>query len=99
MAKINSEAAVKHEVRKLLTKYGWYTWMPPANGYGKGGISDFHALKDGKFLAIETKYGGNTTTTLQAKFLDNIELAGGWAIVVNETEYSLNHFEGLLAGI
>ena len=99
MAKINSESAVKREVRKLLVNYGWFVWMPPANGYGKAGISDFHALKDGKFLAIETKYGSNTPTALQSKFLADIELAGGWAIVVNETGYSLNVLEGLLAGI
>ena len=99
MADIHNEAGVKREVRKLLAKYGWYCWMPPANGYGKAGISDFHALKDGKFMAIETKYGNNTPTVLQDKFLDNIELAGGWAIVVNETEQSLKKLEDLLAGI
>jgi Holliday junction resolvase len=99
MSDIHNEAGVKREVRKLLAKHGWFVWMPPANGYGKAGISDFHALRDGKFLAIETKYGGNTTTALQAKFLDNIGLAGGWAIVVNETEHSLKHLEDLLAGI
>ena len=97
MAEIRNEHDVKREVRKLLTKYGWYTWMPPANGYGKGGISDFHALKDGKFLAIETKYGGNTTTTLQAKFMASIAAAGGYAVVVNEM--TLDTFEFLLGQI
>ena len=89
MDEITSEADVKREVRKLLTKYNWYYWMPPANGYGKSGISDFHALKNGKFLAIETKYGSNTPTVLQNKFLADIEAAGGWVLVVNDSEHSL----------
>ena len=89
MAKINSESAVKREVRKLLVNYGWFVSMPPANGYGKAGISDFHALKNGKFLAIETKYGSNTPTVLQNKFLADIEAAGGWVLVVNDSEHSL----------
>ena len=94
MADIHNEAGVKREVRKLLALYAWHYWMPPANGYGKAGISDFHALKNGKFLAIETKYGGNTPTVLQSKFLTAIELAGGRAIVV--TEKNLDYLEFLL---
>lgn len=94
MSDIHNEAGVKREVRKLLTKYGWYTWMPPANGYGKGGIADFHALKDGKFLAIETKYGANTPTPMQAKFLQDISQHGGTALVIYETD--LETFELLL---
>lgn len=99
MAKINSEAGVKREVRKLLAKYNWFVWMPPANGYGKAGISDFHALKDGKFMAIETKYGSNTPTVLQNKFLADIEAAGGWVIVVNDSEQSLKRLEEFLVSI
>lgn len=92
---IRNERDVKREVKKLLTKYGWYTWMPPANGYGKAGISDFHALKDGKFLAVETKYGSNTVTALQRRFLDDIASAGGWGVIVNE--HGLEKLEALLA--
>ena len=84
MADIHNEAGVKREVRKLLAKYGWFVWMPPSNGYGKAGISDFHALKDGTFLAIETKYSGNSATTLQARFLTDVTWAGGEAMIVHE---------------
>lgn len=96
MSDIHNEAGVKREVKKLLAKYGWFVWLPPANGYGKAGISDFHALRKGKFLAIETKYGGNTITALQARFLQDIELAGGWAVVVNDTAHSMELFEKFL---
>ena len=97
MADIHNEAGVKREVKKLLVKYGWFVWMPPANGYGKAGISDFHALKDGKFLAIETKYGDNTPTPMQAKFLQTISRNGGRALVLYETD--LKMFEKFLGEV
>lgn len=92
MANIKNEAGVKLAVKKLLTKYSWYFWMPPANAYGKAGISDFHALKDGKFLAIETKYGSNTPTALQLRFLSEVALHGGNSLIINESnlDYLVN---------
>lgn len=84
MTTITNEAGVKREVKKLLDKHGWYYWMPPSNAYGRSGISDFHALKAGQFLAIETKFGSNTPTAQQAQFLENVALHDGWYLVVNE---------------
>jgi len=79
-----SEAHVKAAVKKLLTDAGWFYWMPPSNAYGRSGISDFHALKAGQFLAIETKFGSNKPTAQQAQFLENVALHDGWYLVVNE---------------
>lgn len=84
------EKDVKEEVKKLLTKHGWYYWMPPANAFGRGGISDFHALRNGVFLAIETKAGMRLTgrhapTVLQVRFIKAIRENGGRAMVVNES--------------
>ena len=81
---MSSEKHVKHKVKKLLDKHGWFWWMVPANGYGKGGVSDFHALKNGVFLAIETKYGANKPTALQKQFCESIMSCKGFAFVVNE---------------
>jgi hypothetical protein len=88
------EADVKAEVKKLLTQHGWFWWMPPANGYGRTGISDIHALRDGKFLAIETKFGKNTVTTMQQRFMDDVVAAQGQAAVVSEK--TLDEFVSLL---
>src|SRR5579884_4015464 len=90
MRKFRREKDVKDEIKKLLTKHGWFHWMPPANGFGKGGTSDHNAIKGergaGQFMAIEAKHTktGKGTSTLQRDFLFNVEKNGGFAFVVNE---------------
>ena len=84
MAKITNEKGVKAEVKKLFDKHGWFWFMPPANGYGKGGISDFLAIKSGVFLAVETKFGTNKPSALQVGFLESIRSEMGYGFVVNE---------------
>lgn len=79
-----NEKDVKKRVRKLLEDRNWWPWMPPANGFGKVGISDFHALRDGVFLAIETKFGYNKPTVQQRAFLETILSKGGIGLVVND---------------
>ena len=58
--------------------------MPPANGYGKAGISDIHAIKAGVFLAIETKFGDRQPTPMQVAFLNSIRSQDAFGFVVNE---------------
>lgn len=94
MRDIVNEAGVKREVKKLLTKYGWYYWMPPSNAFGRAGIADFNAVRGGRFLAIETKFGSNKPTPLQRRFLDSIAEHGGLAVVT--TEKTLSELEDLL---
>jgi hypothetical protein len=80
-----TEGDVKRPVRALLTKHGWHWWMPPANGFGKAGISDTNALKSGVFLAVECKYGDRQPTANQKQFLRNVIVNDGVAFVVRET--------------
>jgi hypothetical protein len=79
-----SEKDVKKTVKELLNRNGWFWWMPPANGFGKVGVADFNALKDGVFLAVETKFGNNQPTVQQKAYLQSIHAAGGLAFVVSE---------------
>lgn len=79
-----NEKIVKAKVKKLLTTHGWFWWMIPANGYGKSGVSDFHAIKNGVFLAIETKSGTNKPTPMQKGFLESINSESAFGFVVNE---------------
>ena len=78
------EKDVKASVRKLLEKHKYFWWMPPANGYGKVGISDFNALRSGVFLAVETKFGGNKPTPAQRAYLESVTAEGGFGFVVDE---------------
>jgi hypothetical protein len=88
------ESDVKAEIKKLLNKHKWYWWMPPANGFGKAGVSDFNALRDGVFIVIEAKFGGNKPTALQVAYMNSIMAAGGIAFVVDEKR--IEQFAGWL---
>ena len=83
---MKNEGDVKAAVKKLLNKHKWYWWMPGANGYGTQGVSDFLCLRNGTFLAIETKFGKNKPTASQDLFLSTVVANGGAAIVVTEND-------------
>lgn len=80
----SKEAHVKDDVKALLNKFDWFWFMPPANGFGGSGISDFIAVKRGTFLSIETKFGSNKPTAMQIGFLNSIRANDGFAFIVNE---------------
>ena len=82
--KLDNEKDVKREVKKLLDLHKWFWWMPPANAFGKSGISDFHALRDGVFMVIETKHGKNIPTAMQKGFLNSIAAESGFSFVVDD---------------
>jgi Holliday junction resolvase len=79
------ESKVKRKVAEILIHYDAYYFSPPANGFGRSGIPDIIACYRGQFIAIECKAGKNTTTALQRKELSRIEIAGGYSLVINES--------------
>ena len=92
----SKEADVKKYVRQLLTKHGWFWWMPAANGFGRSGVSDFIALKQGVPLAIETKFGKYQPTPLQQIFLKRFAAQKGMAFIVDEA--NVDALEAYLVG-
>ena len=78
------ERKVKAAIQRILKQYGVWFCMPATGGYGRSGIPDFLCCLKGKFIAIEAKTRGNTTTALQERELISIESAGGHTFVVNE---------------
>lgn len=80
----NSEAKVKKRIKQLLDKHEWFWWMPPMNGFGKVGVSDFNSLRKSVFLAVEAKHGGNKPTTQQKAYLESIIAEHGIGLVVDE---------------
>ena len=81
---MKNEADVKSEVKKILKSLGAWWFMPVQTGYGVQGIPDFIVCLNGKFVAIETKYGGNKVTAHQAMQMEKIENASGTALIVDE---------------
>jgi hypothetical protein len=82
------EGKVKDAVKKELKARKIWFFMPAANGFGKVGVPDIICCADGKFLAIETKAPGkrNNTTPNQERCIEEIQLANGWAIVVDDVQ-------------
>jgi hypothetical protein len=75
------EGDTKAEVKKVLDEFGYFWWMPPANSFGKSGASDFHAIKAGVFLTIETKLDAKLTENQRA-FCNSIRAEDGFGFVV-----------------
>jgi Holliday junction resolvase len=82
---LTPEAKVKKKVKEILDQMGVYHFSPMQNGMGRAGITDIIGCLDGQFLGIECKAGKGTTTALQERELTRIQNAGGYALVVNET--------------
>ncbi len=82
---LTAEAKVKKKVKEILDQMGVYHFSPMQNGMGRAGIPDIIGCLDGQFLGIECKAGKGTTTALQERELTRIQNAGGYALVVNET--------------
>ena len=82
---LTPETRVKRKVTDILRKYDAYFFFPASNGFGRAGIPDIIACYRGQFIAIECKAGKNKPTALQIRELRAIEDAGGYALVINET--------------
>lgn len=82
------ESKVKAKIKAILKAHGVYYAMPIGTGYGNAGVPDFLCCVDGRFLAIEAKANGGTTTALQDKNLRDIETAGGVTCVLYEDNVS-----------
>ena len=79
------ETKVKRKVTDILKQYDAYYFFPASNGFGRAGIPDIIACYRGQFIAIECKAGKNTTTALQRRELLAIQDAGGYSLVINES--------------
>lgn len=85
---------MKAQIKRVLQDSHTYFFMPVGGGYGRAGIPDFVACKNGHFIAIEAKAGHGVTTALQDMELQKIKAAGGTALVVNE--HNLNQLKEVL---
>jgi len=78
------EKKVKDKVVKILKENGVYYFYASTHGFGRSGVPDLVCCHNGRFIAIECKAGGNTTTALQDREIAAIRAAGGVAMVINE---------------
>lgn len=79
------EAKVKAKIKAILKEHNVYYAMPIGTGYGNSGVPDFLCCVNGKFVAIEAKAGKGEPTALQWKNLGAVNNAGGYALVIRES--------------
>jgi pantoate kinase len=89
------EAKVKAKIKAILKEHNVYYAMPIGTGYGNSGVPDFLCCVNGKFVAIEAKAGKGLATALQLKNLDQVNKAGGYACIINET--NLDYLKNVIA--
>ena len=83
------EGRVKAAVKAYLKANNIWFFMPQNIGMGQSGVPDFICCLPefyGKMLGIETKAPGKrgNTTALQKLQIAGIQLAKGWAIVIDD---------------
>jgi hypothetical protein len=83
------EVKVKKVVSQALKEMKAYVVKPVTGGFGNSGVPDLLVCVSGKFVGIECKAGGNKPTALQLHNLNAIELAGGIALVIDESNMHL----------
>ena len=83
------ESKIKSRIKLTLEDLGCYFFMPIGGPYSRIGVPDFVGCLNGMFFSIEAKAGKGKTTALQARELQRIKDAGGFAIVVNEENVDL----------
>ena len=88
------EAKVKAKIKAILKAHNVYYAMPIGTGYGNSGVPDFLCCVNGRFLAIEAKAGKGQATALQLKNLQAINKAGGYTLIINET--NLDYLEAVI---
>jgi Holliday junction resolvase len=79
------EAKVKKVVVQQLKNIGAYYFYPATGGFGRSGIPDIVGCYEGLFFGLECKAGKNKPTILQERNLSDIAAAGGFALVVDES--------------
>ena len=79
------EKKVKRKVMARLEKMRAYIVTPMTGGFGNSGVPDVLCCYKGRFIGIECKANGGKATALQIHNLISIEIAGGIALLINES--------------
>jgi len=95
---VTPEGVIKKQVKDILAEVGAWYCMHVGSGEGKSDIPDFIICYQGYLIAIETKAGDKQATAIQAREIERIKTAKGFAFVINET--NIGHLkEWLLLGL
>ena len=77
---LSPEGWEKKEVDAFLTEIGAYNVKPTTGGYGASGHADRICCIQGMFFSLEIKREGKGPTPIQARRMEEVEKAGGFAV-------------------
>jgi len=86
------EAKVKKAIRAWLVARDVWFFMPVPTGRGVIGIPDFICCWNGTFIAIEAKSDTGRLTPAQKGTIEDIQRAGGIALVVRDAAQLEDYF-------
>jgi hypothetical protein len=89
MPKKQPETKIVAAIIAALEKRDWLAWKVHTSQFGRPGISDILAVKNGRLASIEVKQPGKTPTLLQSRWLGDIEAHGGLAGVATSVDEAL----------
>ena len=84
--RLTPETALKQVCIRMLALQGWASWAIPASNYGKNGLPDRIAIKDGCHVWLEFKAGKRQLTQPQIARIAELEAAGAKVLVVRSVE-------------
>lgn len=87
MARKQPESKIVKDILDALRRRGWFAWKVHTGKFSTIGVSDIHAVKDGRFASIEVKCPAKEPTQLQKRWIDDMRRFGcfaGVATSVNE---------------
>jgi Holliday junction resolvase len=70
----------KKDLDAFLDEIGAYVVKPATGGYGASGHADRICCIQGMFFSCEVKREGKEPTVLQARRMEEVEKAGGFAV-------------------
>jgi hypothetical protein len=77
------EGKIKSKLRRKLTQYDVWIYVPQAGAFGKAGIPDILVLANGTLIGLECKADAKKKPTdLQVKTMKDMEAAGAPCMVV-----------------
>lgn len=80
------ESAIQKAIITWLREQGCYAVNIHGHPMQEAGVPDILSCWRGRFLAIEVKCSGETTTPIQAYHLEQIRKAGGVTLVAHSLE-------------
>lgn len=84
--RVTPETALKHACTDWLSYNGWLSYAIPASPYGRNGLPDRVAIKDGRTVWLEFKVGRGKLSDVQEQRHTEMRAVGAEVYVVRDVD-------------